>query len=182
LPKLLRTINRLKDPRDLWLFLRILAMLIRLPSLIEKESLPDLLNRLDPGVSPGPRDREMLDKTAGFVDSLLKYRFFQRYGRCLMRSLTLFHFLRRQGWPVGIRFGVRKTGGETEDAGGEGSGGAEASSRERGVSADVHRPKADTVPAAGAVSITGHSWLVLEGEPFLEREPIESYAVTFSYP
>lgn len=121
-------------------------MLVILPRMIRRLSLPDLLQRIDPGVAPGPRDQALLDKTVGFVDSLLRYRIFQRYGKCLLRSLILFRFLRRQGWPVEVHFGVRKL---TDD-----------------------EPK-----------ITGHSWLVLNGQPFLEEEGQQgSFATTYSYP
>jgi len=151
--KLLRTINRLKDPRDLWLFLQILTMLILLPRLIRRKSMPELLEFLDPGVAPCRGDHELLGKTAGFTDPLLRYRIFQRYGKCLLRSLLLFRFLRRQGWPVEIHFGVRKTG-------------------EPG-NKDVRTSHID---------ITGHSWLVLAGEPFLEEESRQgSFATTYTY-
>ena len=143
--KLLRTLNRLKDPRDLWLFLQILTTLVMLPRRIRRLSLLDLLNRMDPGVGTGHQDRSKLEKTVGFVDSLLKYRVFRRYGRCLLRTLTLFSFLRGQGWPVEIHFGVRKT-------------------------------------EEGASDITGHSWLVLESEPFLEDESQRgSFATTYHH-
>jgi len=169
--KLLRTINRLKDPRDLWLFLQILTTIILLPRLIRRKSLPDLLKDLDPGVSPRETDpgvsagepdhhvsarepdRDQMEKTVGFADSLLCSRVFQRYGKCLLRSLILFRFLRRQGWPVEIHFGVRKTG----EPGNE----------------DVRTSHID---------ITGHSWLVLDGEPFLEEENQQgSFATTYTY-
>lgn len=160
--KLLRTIKRLKNPRDLKLFLNILAMLILLPRLIRQKSIPDLLAGIDPGVKQQDDDKAgsisgyassikdldlaMKDKTVGFVDSLLHYRVFQRYGTCLLRSLILFRFLRQQGWPVKIHFGVRKT-------------------------------------AEGLTDITGHSWLVLAEEPFLEAESQRgSFVTTYSYP
>lgn len=108
--------------------------------------MPELLENLDPGVARRRGDHELLGKTAGFTDSLLHYRVFQRYGTCLLRSLVLFRFLRRQGWPVEIHFGVRKT-------------------------------------AEGLADITGHSWLVLEGSPFLEEEYQQgSFTTTYSFP
>lgn len=120
-------------------------MLTFLPGKIRRLSLPDFLGQLDPGVAPGPRDQDRLTKTVGFTDSLLRYRVFQRYGKCLLRSLVLFKFLRRDGWPVEIHFGVRKANeGETD--------------------------------------ITGHSWLVLEGEQFLESEHLGTYSTTYLYP
>jgi len=120
-------------------------MLLLLPGKIRRLSLPDLLNQIDPGISSVTRDDVLLEKTAGFTDSLLKYRVFQHYGICLLRSLILFKFLRLQGWPVEIHFGVRKTG-------------------------------------EGEADITGHSWLVLEDQPFLEPESQKhAFATTYSY-
>lgn len=157
MPKLLRTIKRLKNPSDLWLFLQILSMLTLLPWQIRRLSLPELLSKLSAGVSPSRRDEERLRKTVGFVDSLLKYRFFQRYGTCLLRSLVLFKFLRRQGWPVELHFGVRKAGADAV--------------RDRISSQPVH------------FDITGHSWLVLMGEPFLEdRGHAAEFATTYRFP
>jgi hypothetical protein len=127
-------------------------MLIFLPGRIRRRSLPDLLAEIDPGVKPGPRDEILLRKTAGFVDSLLKYRLFQRYGKCLIRSLVLFRFLRLQGWPVEIHFGVRKTNGDA------------------------------TETETGQIDITGHSWLVLKGNVFLEQDQDEKYVTTYVFP
>lgn len=149
--KLRRTIKRLRNPRDLWLFLQISSMLIFLPRRIRRLSMPDLLGEIDPGLGPGPRDEEKLRKTVGFVDSLLKYRPFQQYGKCLLRSLVLYRFLRLQGWPVEIHFGVRKTDNE-----------------------DTHVERTE---------ITGHAWLVLNGQPFLETEEQKgSFVTTYCFP
>ncbi len=161
--KLLKIINRLKYPRDLWLFLQILLTLMLLPREIGKRSLPDLLSRIDPGAVQGPRDTLRLEKTVRFIESLLKYSFFRRYGYCLLRSLVLFKFLRRQGWPVTIHFGVR-----------------------RGRAGDETAP-APAMPVratpAAHIGITGHSWLMLNGKPFLEAEHQEgAYTETYSYP
>lgn len=150
--KPLRAIKRLRDPRDLWLFLRVLSMLILLPRLIHKLSLPELLARLDPGVLNDAKDEKQLRKTVGFTDSLLRYHVFQRYGKCLLRSLLLFRFLRQQGWPVEIHFGVRKTENPVSD----------------------QALQADT-------GIRGHSWLVLDNKPFLEDNKVD-YVNTFRYP
>lgn len=123
-------------------------MLILLPRLIRRMSMPDLLARIDPGISNTSTNQnpEWLQKTVGFMDTLLRYRIFQRYGKCLLRSLILFRFLRSRGWPVEIHFGVRRT-------------------------------------SEGTVDITGHSWLVLDGEPFLEAESqMGSFLTTYTYP
>ncbi|MHB8168791.1 MAG: lasso peptide biosynthesis protein [Thermoleophilia bacterium] len=176
--KLLRTLNRLKDPRDLWLFLLILTTLVILPRRIRRLSLPDLLKQIDPGVAPIPRSKSKLAKTSGFVDSLLKYRIFQRYGKCLLRSLVLFHFLRRQGWAVEIHFGVRRTG-EAETAAGSYAAGMPQKSPGSSL------PVFPSLPAhaGGPLDITGHSWLILDGKPFLEAEHQQGiFATTFVYP
>ena len=120
-------------------------MLIRLPGQIRRQRLPSLLLKLDPGVPHEHMSEAKLIKTVGFVDTLLRYRIFQRYGKCLLRSLILFRFLRLQGWPVEIHFGVRKDLKDTN-------------------------------------KITGHSWLVLNSQPFLENEDQQgSYSTTYSY-
>lgn len=143
--RLLRATQRLRNPSDLWLFLQILLTLIFLPTLIRRFSLPDLLKRLDPGVLPHRQSKARLEKTVGFVDTLIRYRAFQRYGECLLRSLILFRFLRRQGWPVEIHFGVRKV-------------------------------------SENSPQITGHSWLVLERQPFLEKESQQdTFSTTYVY-
>ncbi len=151
--RLLRTINRLKDPRDLWLFLQILTMLILLPRLIRRKDLPDLMQELDPGVAKREPDLRQMEKTAGFIDSLLRYRIFQRYGKCLLRSLVLFRFLRRQGWPVEVHFGVRK----------------------------VSDGEAQNEVSQSSAGITGHSWLMLDQKPFLEDNHSD-YSLTYFYP
>lgn len=121
-------------------------MLVFLPAKIRRQSLPELLHGIDPGVAARQGDQAKLDKTVGFIDSLLKYRVFLKYGTCLLRSFVLFRFLRRQGWPVEISFGVKKTGEDQAD-------------------------------------ITGHSWLMLDGRPFLEAEQQKgAYATTYHYP
>jgi hypothetical protein len=120
-------------------------MLTFLPGKIRRSSLPDLLGKIDPGIVPGSRDEALLRKTVRFTDFLLQYRILRRYGKCLLRSLVLFRFLRLQGWPVEISFGVRRTSADSAD-------------------------------------ITGHSWLLLEGRPFLDFETVEEYSTTYSYP
>ncbi|RJQ45559.1 MAG: lasso peptide biosynthesis B2 protein [Gaiellales bacterium] len=135
--------------------LRVALLLAILPRQIRKKSVPDLLESIDPGVADTAQDRDRMVKTVGFADSLLKYRMFQRYGKCFLRSLALFRLLRQQGWPVGIRFGVKFVGPEEE----------------RQEPAEPHD------------GITGHSWLVLDGKPFLEDEQQrEAYTTTYRYP
>lgn len=120
-------------------------MLTLLPRKIRRLSMPDLLRQIDPGVAAVRQSREKLFTTGGFIDSLLRYRVFQRYGICLLRSLVLFKFLRLQGWPVEIHFGVRKSDDRVDD-------------------------------------ITGHSWLVLDGAPFLEQEhQRDAFTTTYTY-
>lgn len=153
------TINRLKDPRDLWLFLQILFTLVTLPRLIRHQGLPQLLEKMDPGVAPVRQDRALLAKTTGFTDSLLKYSIFHSYGRCMLRSLILFKYLRRQGWPVEIHFGIRKIN-----------------------QTDVQTGTETAAAKGDQIDITGHSWLVLNGKTFLEAEPVNEYATTYTYP
>lgn len=143
--RLLKAANRLRYPADVKLFLQILVAILLLPGKIRRNSLPELLQRIDSGVGSGPRDEAVMVRTVKIVDLLLSYRPLLRYGKCFLRSLTLFRFLRLQGWPVTICFGVRRS--EEDES-----------------------------------QLTGHSWLALEGQPFLEAESIENYAITYVYP
>jgi hypothetical protein len=140
-------------------------MLILLPRQIRTRSLPDLLQSIDPGVAPARGNRARLDKTVGFIDSLLRYRIFQRYGKCLLRSLVLFKFLRAEGWPVEIHFGVRRLG--------DGENVCSPADTRSGVNSGE--------PSDTGIGITGHSWLVMDGETFLENGN-SSFTRTYSYP
>ncbi len=133
-----------RRPGDFLLFFEIFFTILGLPRKIRSQSLPRLLKSLDPGVSCTATDEAGLRKTTNMVDALLEFKLLRRYGRCFLRSLTLFKFLRRQGWPVEIRFGIMKTGDGDRD-------------------------------------ITGHSWLVLDGEVFLEDQQ-RPYVTTYAYP
>lgn len=112
--RLLKAANRLRYPADVKLFLQILVTILLLPGKIRRKSLPDLLQGIDSGVSHGPRDEAIMVRTVKIVDLLLSYQPLLRYGKCFLRSVTLFKYLRRQGWPVSIYFGVRRTD-EDED-------------------------------------------------------------------
>lgn len=82
--------------------------ILLLPGQIRRKSLPELLSDIDSGIGPGPRDEAVMLRTVKITDLLLDFRPLRRYGRCFLRSLTLFKYLRRQGWPVEIAFGVRR--------------------------------------------------------------------------
>lgn len=143
---------------SLWLILRIVAVLIILSLLLKRLSLEQVLFRLDPGAGPGSPNRKKILETANILDALLSWRFFHRNRKCLMRSLVLFRFSRLHGLPVGINFGVRRAAGG-HDAG-------------KLLPGDNY-----------SYSLRGHSWLSLQGKPFLEdASHINIYSVTYRYP
>ncbi len=83
----------------------------RLPALL-KRPLPDALGTLGDAPS-SPRSAEVgerdIRRVADLV-ALLDRR--SPLGLCLRRSLTRYHFLRRAGLPVELRFGARPKGGQ----------------------------------------------------------------------
>jgi hypothetical protein len=96
-----------------WLAARVGAWLSFLPMLLRTETLPHLLERLAAAQRRsrhGPRD---LDETIQVVVRVCQMSIFRLpiFPRpCLRRSLALYYFLGRLGYPIEIHIGVRKDG------------------------------------------------------------------------
>ncbi len=126
--------------------LSILVDLVGVSCRLHRLSLPDLLRSLN---GKGEKNRVLSGeerKMAGIYRDLLDFILvgcFRVRRPCLFRSLALFSHYRRKGVPVGIAYGIRKSGD----------------------------------------SLDGHSWLILDGAPFLERtDPGGSFASLYIYP
>jgi hypothetical protein len=106
-----RAISRLDSPPDLLLILRILVYAALVPhrtrtKLTSWERFAGARRTGRPGVGP---DAEQ--KTSEYVDAVLvAFRPVVRPG-CLVRGLTLYHFLREAGIDVSLSFGVGKVDG-----------------------------------------------------------------------
>jgi len=97
--------------RNWLLYIQILIGISIIRFLVDRIEIRALLNRLDgPRTARRPfRDADIQRAWIGrrFADLIL-VRFLKNTTPCLVRSLTLFHLLRRRGLDVGIVFGVQK--------------------------------------------------------------------------
>src|SRR5450759_4695652 len=106
-----RAISRLDGPRDLLLILRILVYAAAVPALTRTrltswERFAGGRRMRLPVVKPGAEQ-----KTVDYVDAvLIAFRPAVRPG-CLVRGLTLYHFLRTAGIDVSLNFGVGRVSG-----------------------------------------------------------------------
>ena len=89
------------------LFREIRSFERHLPSVLEAR-LPDALRRITPAASPALGFDESTLRRMSDLAALLDRR--SPLGLCLRRSLTRFHFLRRAGRPVALRFGATLVG------------------------------------------------------------------------
>jgi hypothetical protein len=93
------------------LCLRVVAVLLALRVLLRVCSVQRAIAVLTP---VGPRERRPwseVARVARITDALYWRRPLQAYGPCLRRSLTLYYFLTRLGYPAKVAFGVRLDGG-----------------------------------------------------------------------
>jgi hypothetical protein len=97
--------------RDRLLLLRVLGLLWALRVLLPRVRLDTLLARLTPHRHPTSPDGEALDRAVRHVDGHL-WRFrFGGPGPCLPRTVALFYFATRCGYPVVAHCGVRRLEG-----------------------------------------------------------------------
>ncbi len=104
-------LNQVKNPRHLWLLLRIAALAAVLPVLLRCVKLPRLLRVLEARNTPAPVEKERINKTVSFTHFVLRESRLGRKNGCLKRSLLLYHFLGQAGLPVEINFGIQKGNG-----------------------------------------------------------------------
>jgi hypothetical protein len=106
-----RAISRLDGPLDLPLILRILAYAVAVPALTRTnltswERFAGGGRVARPGVESGAEQ-----KTIDYVDAVLVAFRPMVHPGCLVRGLTLYHFLRKAGVDVSLRFGVGQVDG-----------------------------------------------------------------------
>jgi transglutaminase superfamily protein len=91
-----------------WTLLGVGLVVLRVRLLLRSKSLPLVLDRVTPhSVSRRPDDAVMED-LAYYVDRWLTQFPHNRKGNCFPRSLALYWFARRLGYPVRFQCGVRK--------------------------------------------------------------------------
>jgi hypothetical protein len=112
------------------LTIRVLAMLATLSVALSVMRVERLVRWLTPASLPSRCDLDQVERVVRHVDGVLRRVAVLPYGHCLVRSLILYYFCTRLGYPVQIAFGMRRG--------------------------------RDGLPI-------GHGWLVLDGNPFMER-------------
>ena len=102
--------------QEMLLACQISLLVILLPVLQKALPLPTLLKRLTPNSrkrnSLGTGDTQNMDMILKLTQRILWLHFWVFHPTCLKRSLVLYHFLRRYGYPVCICFGVAKSDAE----------------------------------------------------------------------
>lgn len=73
--------------------------------------LPKLLNLLTPSRSSRTKNLQIIQRAASYTDLILRWFPYNTKGNCLPRSLILFVFATRYGYPVKFHCGIRR--GET---------------------------------------------------------------------
>ncbi len=101
-------------PKDSLLLGRVFGVLTILRLLLPCVKLNRILGWLAPPQIPPVADLCTLQKTARYVDGLLRRLPAHHRGICLPRSLALYHFATRCGFPVQFHCGVRRVEGQLQ--------------------------------------------------------------------
>ena len=96
--------------RKYWMLLQVAAIVSWIRFRLRGESLPAVLKRLDPGELSGEPDSARFEDLVYYLDRWLQLFPYNAKGNCFPRSLALYWFARRSGYPVSFRCGVRKEG------------------------------------------------------------------------
>jgi hypothetical protein len=92
------------------MLLQVAAIVSWIRFRLRGESLPAVLKRLDPGELSGEPDSARFEDLVYYLDRWLQLFPYNAKGNCFPRSLALYWFARRSGYPVSFRCGVRKEG------------------------------------------------------------------------
>lgn len=107
--RLFRRVISLRS-RELWLLFRLTLAAAVLPLLVRFLSLPRLVRAFDPG--PVPEAYPPIDPQpiVDLTDGLLRREIAMFRTNCVKRSLLLFYFLGKAGYPTVIFFGISRQG------------------------------------------------------------------------
>lgn len=96
--------------RKYWLLLQVAAVVSWIRVRLRGESLPAVLTRLAPAALSGAPDPARFDDLVYYLDRWLQRYPYNAKGNCFPRSLALYWFATRSGYPVSFHCGVRKDG------------------------------------------------------------------------
>ena len=111
---MLRKLRRV--PRSVWLHGRIAAFLMVFPVLVRTFPIQRVVDVLTPRptqVRP-TRPRPDVERVQWAVDRLYMRRPLRSYGPCLRRTLTLYYFVTRLGYPVKVALGAYVRDGQLQ--------------------------------------------------------------------
>jgi hypothetical protein len=94
--------------KEVWLLTWVVAVVISLSLLLRWLKLITLVRWLTPSRRCSSNDTEMLKKIARYTDGVLWRLAVSPKGNCLPRSLALYYFATRYGFPVRLCCGVRR--------------------------------------------------------------------------
>jgi len=93
--------------RKYWTVLCVGLVVFRIRLLLRFMSLPRVLNKLTPEHLKGEPDVASLDRLNYYIDRWLQVVPYNRKGNCFPRSLALYWYAWRHGYPVQFHCGVR---------------------------------------------------------------------------
>lgn len=91
-----------------WTVLRVGLVVSWIRLLLRRKSLPLVLDRLNPRSMAGRPVEAVMGDLVCYVDRWLQLFPYNKKGNCFPRSLALYWFARRLGYPVLFHCGVRK--------------------------------------------------------------------------
>ncbi len=97
-------------PLDVWLLVQMSGLLGQILLLQRRMPLDDLVRRFDTPPADRVRPAVSLRRLNVLVTGLLSLIYGSDF--CMKRSLILFHYMRKWGYPVHIHFGVAKENGK----------------------------------------------------------------------
>ena len=97
-----------RQMKKYWTVLRVGLVVSWIRFLLRRKSLPLVLDRLSPRSMTGRPDEAVLRDRVYYVDRWLQLFPYNKKGNCFPRSLALYWFARRMGYPVLFHCGVRK--------------------------------------------------------------------------
>jgi len=95
-----------ETPGDIMTFFRIPVCIVFLPALTRRHGLEELIQKLTPRRDNGNVDRR---KIIVYTNWWLNRKVAMFQPTCFNRSLILYKFLRENGLPARIHYGIRKT-------------------------------------------------------------------------
>ena len=109
--RLLRRVAAL-ELRELWLLVRMAGVITVLPLAIRFLSLPRLVRLFDAGSVPEADPPIDPQPIVDLADGLLRREIAMFTTNCVKRSLVLFYFLGKAGYPTVILFGISRQDGD----------------------------------------------------------------------